>query len=122
MIAMGFRNPLHHAVQREASEVVRHFALRNVIGLLPGEYREMFPQISIGETTRQQTKPDQQMPEGQYTEVRNAQSNYSCAPEKFCTNEKGSGITRYSGGSARVRESRLRFWFRKTHPAHRNRS
>ena len=69
---MGFGSPLDHPVQAKACEVVRHFALRDVMGLLPGEDCELSPQISIGETTRQQTEPDQQMPERQYAEVGDA--------------------------------------------------
>ena len=47
------------------------------MGLLPGENCELCPQIPIGETTRQQTKPDQQAPESQYPEVGDAQSRSS---------------------------------------------
>ena len=60
-VSMGFGDPLDHPVQTKAPEVVGHFALRDVIGLLPGEDCELCPQIPIGETTRQQTKPDQQI-------------------------------------------------------------
>jgi hypothetical protein len=71
---MSFGNPLDHPVQTKAPEVVRHLALSKVMGLLPGEDCELCPQIPIGETTRQQTKPDQQVPESQYAEVSDAQS------------------------------------------------
>ena len=65
-VTMGLGNSLDHPVQTKAPEVVRHPALSNVMGLLPGENCELCPQIPIGETTRQQTKPDQQAPESQY--------------------------------------------------------
>ena len=47
------------------------------MGLLPGEDCELCPQIPVGETTRQQTEQDQQMPEGQYPEIGEAQSRSS---------------------------------------------
>jgi len=76
-VSMSFGNPLDHPVQTKASEVVRHFALRNVMGLLPGEDCELCPQIPIGKTTRQQAEPDQQMPERQHAEVGDAQGRGS---------------------------------------------
>jgi len=52
-VSMRLGNPLDHSVQTKASEVVRHFALGDVMGLLPGEDCDLFPQIPIGEAARQ---------------------------------------------------------------------
>ena len=62
-IAMSLGDSLDHAVQAEPSQVVGHPALGDGIGRLPGEHRELLAEISIGETTRQQTEPDQDMPQ-----------------------------------------------------------
>jgi hypothetical protein len=62
-VSMSFGNPLDHPVQTKAPEVVRHPALSNVMGLLPGEDCEL--------------SPDQQVPERQYAEVGDAQSRSS---------------------------------------------
>ena len=53
LITMSLGNPLDHPVQTKASEVVGHFALGDVRGLLPGEDCELCPQIPIGEAARQ---------------------------------------------------------------------
>ena len=71
-VALGYS--LDHAVQAKASQVVGHLALRNVMGILPGENCERFPQISIGETARQETEPDQQMPKRQHPGIGDAES------------------------------------------------
>ena len=61
-IAMSLGDSLDHAVQAEPSQVVGHPALSDSGGQLPGERRKLLAEISIGETTRQQTEPDQQVP------------------------------------------------------------
>ncbi len=53
-VSVGLRNSFDHPVLTKAPEVVCHFALRDVLGLSPGEDCELCPQIPIGETTRQQ--------------------------------------------------------------------
>ena len=52
-VSMSFGNPLDHPVQTKAPEVVCHFALGDVMGLLPGEDCDLFPQIPVGEAARQ---------------------------------------------------------------------
>src|SRR3982750_4824607 len=68
-IAMGFGNSLDHAVETEPAQVIGHPSLRDHVGRLPGEQSELLSQITIGETAGKQTKPDQQMPERQDTQI-----------------------------------------------------
>ena len=68
-VAVSLGDSLDHAVQPEAPQVVRHSALRDDGGRLPGEHSELLSQISICETAGQQTKPDQQMPQRQHAQI-----------------------------------------------------
>ena len=72
-VAMGLRDSLDHAVQAEPSQVIRHPPLGDDGGGLPGEYRELPAEISIGETTRKQTEPDQDVPQRQHAQISGAQ-------------------------------------------------
>src|SRR5918911_2172266 len=78
-VAVGLGNPFNHAVPAEAPQIVGHLSLRDQVGQLPGEQRELLSQITVCEAAGNQTKPDQQMPERQHTQVGGAESRGALA-------------------------------------------
>src|SRR5262249_42802566 len=72
-VAVSLGDSGNHAVQAEVSQVIGHAALGDWGGNLPGEHSYLLAKIAIGKATRQKTKPDKAMPQGQHAEVGGAQ-------------------------------------------------